>query len=89
MTKKLTFGALSDDGTKIVLKDEKGNEFDLDLDEKTRDAARNWRKRPKASIYDRNHELSVAEIQARIRAGIASEDLANVSSIPLERIKRF
>ena len=34
MTKKLTFGALSDDGTKIVLKDEKGNEFDLDLDEK-------------------------------------------------------
>ncbi|MDA2977524.1 MAG: septation protein SepH [Actinomycetota bacterium] len=89
MTKKLTFGALSDDGTKIVLKDEKGNEFALDLDEKTRDAARNWRKRPKASIYDRNHELSVAEIQARIRAGIASEDLANVSSIPLERIKRF
>ena len=28
MTKKLTFGALSDDGTKIVLKDEKGNELD-------------------------------------------------------------
>jgi len=89
MTKKLTFGALSDDGTKIVLKDEKGNEFALDLDEKTRDAARNWRKRPKASVHDRDHELSVAEIQARIRSGIASEDLAQVSSIPLERIKRF
>jgi len=89
MTKKLTFGALSDDGTKIVLRDEKGNEFALDLDEKTRDAARNWRKRPKASIHDRDHELTVAEIQARIRSGISSEDLAQVSSIPLERIKRF
>ena len=31
----------------------------------------------------------MAEIQARIRSGIASEDLAQVSSIPLERIKRF
>jgi hypothetical protein len=31
----------------------------------------------------------VAEIQARIRSGISSEDLAQVSSIPLERIKRF
>ena len=89
MTKKLTFGALSDDGTKIVLRDEKGNEFALDLDEKTRDAARNWRKRPKASVHDRDHELTVAEIQARIRSGISSEDLAQVSSIPLERIKRF
>lgn len=89
LSKKLTFGSLSDDGTKIVLKDDSGNEFALDLDEKTRDAARNWRKRPQASIHDRDHELSVAEIQARIRSGISSEDLAQVSSIPLERIKRF
>ncbi len=89
MAKKLTFGSLSDDGSKFVLKDENGNEFALDLDEKTRDAARNWRKRPKASVHDKDHELTVAEIQARIRAGIAAEDLAMVSSIPLERIKRF
>ena len=89
MAKKLTFGSLSDDGSKFVLKDENGNEFALDLDEKTRDAARSWRKRPKASIHDKDHELTVAEIQARIRAGIAAEDLALVSSIPLERIKRF
>jgi hypothetical protein len=89
LAKKLTFGSLSDDGSKFVLKDENGNEFALDLDEKTRDAARSWRKRPKASIHDKDHELTVAEIQARIRAGIAAEDLALVSSIPLERIKRF
>ena len=89
MLKKLTFENLSDDGTKIVLTDDNGNEFALDLDEKTRDAARNWRKRPKASIHDRDHELSVAEIQARIRSGVSAEDLATVSSIPLERIKRF
>lgn len=89
MAKKLTFGSLSDDGSKFVLKDENGNEFALDLDEKTRDAARNWKKRPKASVHDKDHELSVAEIQSRIRAGIAAEDLALVSSIPLERIKRF
>ncbi len=89
MAKKLTFGSLSDDGSKFVLKDENGNEFALDLDEKTRDAARNWKKRPKASVHDKDHELTVAEIQARIRAGIAAEDLALVSSIPLERIKRF
>ena len=89
MAKKLTFGSLSEDGTKFVLQDENGNEFALDLDEKTRDAARNWRKRPKASLHDKNHELTVAEIQARIRAGISAEDLAQVSSIPLERIRRF
>jgi len=89
MTKKLTFGALSDDGTKFVLQDENGNEFALDLDEKTREAARTWQKRPKASHHDRDHELSVAEIQARIRAGISAADLAKVSSIPLERIRRF
>ena len=89
MAKKLTFGSLSDDGSKFVLKDENGNEFALDLDEKTRDAARNWKKRPKASVHDKDHELTVAEIQARIRAGIAAEDLALISSIPLERIKRF
>jgi len=89
VAKKLTFGSLSEDGTKFVLQDENGNEFALDLDEKTRDAARNWRKRPKASLHDKNHELTVAEIQARIRAGISAEDLAQVSSIPLERIRRF
>lgn len=89
MAKKLTFGSLSADGTEIVLQDENGNEFALNLDERTRDAARNWIKRPKASSHDTGHELSVAEIQSRIRAGISAEDLAKVSSIPLERIRRF
>ncbi len=85
----LRFTKISEDGATLQLRDSEGIEFQLEINEDIRDAVRQWKERPKPQDQDSNQELSVAEIQSRIRAGITAEDLAAITGIELSRIRKY
>jgi hypothetical protein len=85
----LRFTKISDDGASLQLRDSEGIEYQLEINEDLRDAVRQWKERPKPQDQDTNQELSVAEIQSRIRAGITAEDLAAITGMEVSRIKKY
>lgn len=85
----LRFAKLSEDGAFLQLRDSDGIEFQVEINEEIRDAIRQWKERPKPQDQDQNQDLTVAEIQARIRGGITAEDLAQVTGIELSRIRKY
>lgn len=85
----LRFIKLSDDGASLYFRDSDGVDYQLEIGEEIRDAVRQWKERPKPQEQDSNQNLSVAEIQARIRAGITAEDLSQVTGIELNRIRKY
>jgi hypothetical protein len=81
---------LSDDGTHLVLTHERsGEEFALRVDDRLRGAVVSDRARQGALPLERQSRLRPKEIQARLRAGESSEDIAAAADVPIERILRY
>jgi hypothetical protein len=81
---------LSEDGTHLVLSHEgTGEEFALRIDDRVRGAVVSDRARIGQLPMERPSRLRPKEIQARLRAGESSEDIAAAADVPLERILRY
>ncbi|MFG2141706.1 septation protein SepH [Streptomyces sp. NPDC048650] len=79
--------AVSNDGTRLVLKAADSTEYTLPIDERLRAAVRNDRARL-GQIEVESH-LRPRDIQARIRAGSSAEEVAQLAGIPVDRVRRF
>ncbi|MGP3968844.1 septation protein SepH [Streptomyces sp. 6N223] len=81
--------AVSNDGTRLVLKAADNTEYTLPIDERLRAAVRNDRARLGQIEIEVENHLRPRDIQARIRAGATAEEVASFAGIPVERVRRF
>lgn len=81
----LTFVGMSSDGASMVFKDATGTEFLVPADERMSLALKIDRENPPVLI----EELSVREIQTRIRAGASVEDIAADTGMAVEKVERY
>ncbi|MFI6645157.1 septation protein SepH [Streptomyces sp. NPDC050504] len=81
--------AVSNDGTRLVLKAADSTEYTLPIDERLRAAVRNDRARLGQIEIEVESHLRPRDIQARIRAGASAEEVAQHAGIPVERVRRF
>lgn len=81
--------AVSNDGTRLVLKAADSTEYTLPIDERLRAAIRNDRARLGQIEIEVESHLRPRDIQARIRAGATAEEVAQLAGIPVERVRRF
>ena len=81
--------AVSNDGTRLVLKAADSTEYTLPIDERLRAAVRNDRARLGQIEIEVESHLRPRDIQARIRAGASAEEVAQLGGIPVERVRRF
>uniref|UniRef100_A0AAU1LZF6 Septation protein SepH n=1 Tax=Streptomyces sp. NBC_00148 TaxID=2903626 RepID=A0AAU1LZF6_9ACTN len=81
--------AVSNDGTRLVLKAADSTEYTLPLDERLRAAVRNDRARLGQIEIEVESHLRPRDIQARIRAGASAEEVAQFAGIPVDRVRRF
>ncbi|MEU7552263.1 septation protein SepH [Streptomyces sp. NPDC044571] len=81
--------AVSNDGTRLVLKAADSTEYTLPIDERLRAAVRNDRARLNQIEIEVESHLRPRDIQARIRAGASAEEVAQFAGIPVERVRRF
>lgn len=80
---------VDDDGVHLVLADPVGRRWRLVIDERLGAAVRRDRSRLGQLEIETGHELRPKEIQARLRAGEAAEDIARIGAMPLERVERY
>ncbi|MFP8902780.1 septation protein SepH [Streptomyces atacamensis] len=81
--------AVSNDGTRLVLKAADNTEYTLPIDERLRAAVRNDRPRLGQIEIEVESHLRPRDIQARIRAGATAEEVAQLAGIPVDRVRRF
>ncbi|KIF07605.1 DNA-binding protein [Streptomyces sp. RSD-27] len=81
--------AVSNDGTRLVLKAADSTEYTLPIDERLRAAVRNDRARLNQIEIEVESPLRPRDIQARIRAGASAEEVAQLAGIPVDRVRRF
>lgn len=81
--------AVSNDGTRLVLKAADNTEYTLPIDERLRAAVRNDRPRLGQIEIEVESHLRPRDIQARIRAGASAEEVASSAGIPVDRVRRF
>lgn len=81
--------AVSNDGTRLVLKAADNTEYTLPIDERLRAAVRNDRARLGQIEIEVESHLRPRDIQARIRAGASAEEVAQMAGIPVDRVRRF
>ncbi|MFF3061054.1 septation protein SepH [Streptomyces sp. NPDC057909] len=81
--------AVSNDGTRLVLKAADSTEYTLPIDERLRAAVRNDRARLGQIEIEVESHLRPRDIQARIRAGASAEEVAQSAGIPVDRVRRF
>jgi hypothetical protein len=81
--------AVSNDGTRLVLKAADSTEYTLPIDERLRAAVRNDRARLGQIEIEVESHLRPRDIQARIRSGASAEEVAQMAGIPVERVRRF
>ncbi|MQY12921.1 hypothetical protein SRB5_30600 [Streptomyces sp. RB5] len=81
--------AVSNDGTRLVLKAADATEYTLPIDERLRAAVRNDRARLGQIEIEVESHLRPRDIQARIRAGASAEEVAALAGIPVDRVRRF
>ena len=79
--------AVSNDGSRLVLKAADSTEYFLPIDERLRAAVRG--DRPRLGQIDVESHLRPRDIQARIRAGASAEEVAQLAGISVERVRRF
>jgi hypothetical protein len=87
--RQLRFVALAEDGAAVVLSDDNGEQYRVAVDERLRAACRGDGARLGQIEIMMESSLRPAEIQARVRAGEAPEDIARSGSMPVERVLRF
>ncbi|KUM85138.1 septation protein SepH [Streptomyces pseudovenezuelae] len=81
--------AVSNDGTRLVLKAADSTEYTLPIDERLRAAVRGDRPRLGQIEIEVESHLRPRDIQARIRAGATAEEVAQLAGIPVDRVRRF
>jgi hypothetical protein len=81
--------AVSNDGTRLVLKAADSTEYTLPIDERLRAAVRGDRPRLGQIEIEVESHLRPRDIQARIRAGATAEEVAQMAGIPVDRVRRF
>ncbi|WP_083974712.1 septation protein SepH [Kitasatospora mediocidica] len=81
--------AVSNDGTRLVLKAADSTEFTLPIDERLRAAIRGDRPRLGQIEIEVESHLRPRDIQARIRAGASAEEVAQAAGISVDRVRRF
>ncbi|MDT0438809.1 MULTISPECIES: septation protein SepH [Streptomyces] len=81
--------AVSNDGTRLVLKAADSTEYTLPIDERLRAAVRGDRPRLGQIEIEVESHLRPRDIQARIRAGATAEEVAHHAGIPVDRVRRF
>ncbi|GHE35168.1 DNA-binding protein [Streptomyces longispororuber] len=81
--------AVSNDGTRLVLKAADSTEYTLPIDERLRAAVRGDRPRLGQIEIEVESHLRPRDIQARIRAGASAEEVASLAGIPVDRVRRF
>ncbi|MFD6436333.1 septation protein SepH [Streptomyces venezuelae] len=81
--------AVSNDGTRLVLKAADSTEYTLPIDERLRAAVRGDRPRLGQIEIEVESHLRPRDIQARIRAGASAEEVAQLAGIPVDRVRRF
>ncbi len=87
--RQLRFVALAEDGAAVILADDRGDQYRLAVDERLRAASRGDGPRLGQIEIMMESSMRPAEIQARVRAGEAPEDIARAGSMPVERVLRF
>ncbi|MGB9378355.1 MAG: septation protein SepH, partial [Mycobacteriales bacterium] len=87
--RQLRFVALAEDGAAVILADDRGEQYRLAVDERLRAASRGDGARLGQIEIMMESSMRPAEIQARVRAGEAPEDIARAGSMPVERVLRF
>ncbi|MEV7289826.1 septation protein SepH [Streptomyces sp. NPDC093252] len=81
--------AVSNDGTRLILKAADATEYTLPIDERLRAAVRGDRPRLGQIEIEVESHLRPRDIQARIRAGATAEEVAQMAGIPVDRVRRF
>lgn len=81
--------AVSNDGTRLVLKAADSTEYTLPIDERLRAAVRGDRPRLGQIEIEVESHLRPRDIQARIRAGASAEEVAQAAGISVDRVRRF
>ncbi|MDQ0993517.1 septation protein SepH [Streptomyces sp. V3I7] len=81
--------AVSNDGTRLVLKAADSTEYTLPIDERLRAAVRGDRPRLGQIEIEVESHLRPRDIQARIRAGATAEEVAQLAGISVDRVRRF
>lgn len=85
----LTLAGLSDDGKRLLLVDDQGDDFTLDVDDRLRAALRGDHARLGQLEITMDSTLRPRDIQARIRAGETPEAVAQAAQTSVERIMPF
>ncbi len=80
---------LSEDGSRLVLEDPAGQPFTLPVDERVHAALRGDRARLGQLQINLESQLRPREIQARIRSGQSTEQIAAAAGLPEDRIRRY
>ncbi|MBB6001278.1 hypothetical protein HNR25_005107 [Streptomonospora salina] len=87
---ELRLAAVSEDGTYLVLASAgRGTRFTLPVDDRLRAAVRGQFSRLGQDEIEVENPLRPKEIQARIRSGETAETIADLSGIPIERVRWF
>jgi hypothetical protein len=84
---ELTFVGLSEDGSRLLLALNDGRRFALPIDERLRAATRGAARSGQMAIP--TETLSAKDVQARIRAGATTEEVADAAGWPLNRVEAF
>ena len=84
----LTLAGVSDDGKRLRLVDEDGNEHTVEVDERLRSAVRGEPRRLEKTM-DNASALRPRDIQARIRAGETPEAVAQAAQTSVDKIMAF
>jgi hypothetical protein len=78
-----------EDGVHLILADEDGNRSRLPLDEALRSAARREHARPGQLPLDLEATLRPKDVQAMIRAGLSTEEVAERAGWTVEKVHRY
>ncbi|WP_426592212.1 septation protein SepH [Cellulomonas sp. McL0617] len=86
---ELELVGLHEDGEHLVLVGPDGARFRLRIDEPLRAAVRRDRPQLEQLRAENAGTLSPREIQARIRAGATTQEVADSAGLPVERVRRY
>lgn len=86
--RELTFVGLSGDGTALLVKDDRGTTYAVPLDERLSTAVRRDRTRP-GQLEITLEPLRPKDIQARIRAGATTAEVAEAAGWEVAKVERF
>lgn len=76
----------SGDGQRVELADAEGNNFSVRIDDSLRSAINEKRL---VTVVEATPQVSIKEIQARLRAGESYAEVSRISGLSLEKIERY